>query len=375
MDNKEFKKLWKEQCPSFNSLLYENIFETGIPEADRIIVLGDIHGDWNLLIESLKIAKVIDNKGKWIGKDTIVVQVGDQIDRCRYKAGESCYGIKDDEQSDYKILKYMSELNEQAMKKNGAVYSLIGNHELMNVKGDVRYVSGEGFREFDNYKKPSGDIIEKGEEARPWAFKPGNPVSNFLGCSRQMALIIGSNLFVHAGILEHISKKYKNIKDMNKLLSLYLWNKLENTEEYGDLFTSQDSPLWTRAFGNLGIKHEITEQECDNLLNPLEEVYKVGKIFVGHTPLLKKGISGLCNNKIWLTDYGASNAFNSYDDKYLENTIINNINDDTIKKFRSKNKENKNNLINNKSNYKNRHEKRRPHVLEILNDNEFNILN
>ncbi len=362
MDDENFKKLWDKQCPGFNKLLYKNVFELGIPKVNSIIVLGDIHGDWDLLIKSLKIGKLIDDNLKWIGKDTIVVQVGDQIDRCRYKPGESCYNIIDDEQSDFKILKYLTKLNDEAMNENGAVYSLIGNHELMNVRGDFRYVSGEGFREFDNYKKPTGEIIEKGEDAREWAFKPGNAVSNFLGCSRQMALIIGSNLFVHAGILEHVANKYSNIKDINKLLSLYLWNKLQNTENYDDLFINQESPLWTRAFGNLGIRNDITDGECDKLLLPLENIYKVGKIFVGHTPLLTKGITGLCNNKIWLTDYGGSNAFNTFDNTYLEN-----ISYDKMMKFRIKDS------IFSKNDF--RHNKRKPHVLQILNDNEFHILN
>ena len=197
-----------------------------------------------------------------------------------------------------------------------------------------------------------------------------------------MALIIGSNLFVHAGILENIATKYNNIKDINKLLSLYLWNRLTEVNKYNDLFEEQNSPLWTRAFGNLGIKNNITDNECDTLLKPLEQTYKVGKIFVGHTPLLTKGITGLCNNKIWLTDYGASNAFNLFDNTYLDNTnldrkLIHHIDTKEVMKFRTKDvmgsidiKDEKTT----KNSYNKRHLKRRPHVLEIVNDNEFKIL-
>ena len=58
-----------------------------------------------------------------------------------------------------------------------------------------------------NYKDKK--IIKDGMEARKYLFTPGNPISNFLACTRQVALIIGSNLFVHAGILPHIANKYK----------------------------------------------------------------------------------------------------------------------------------------------------------------------
>ena len=55
----------------------------------RIVVIGDVHGDWRATIRALKIAGVVgvtDEKrdsGKliWKGGSTIVVQMGDQVDR------------------------------------------------------------------------------------------------------------------------------------------------------------------------------------------------------------------------------------------------------------------------------------------------------
>src|SRR5437868_5534500 len=84
------------------------------PKTKRIIVLGDIHGDKKLAIKLLKIAKVIsvdeDENITWIGGDTVVVQVGDQIDRCRPHSINSLSGnifgsIVDNEESDIKIMK------------------------------------------------------------------------------------------------------------------------------------------------------------------------------------------------------------------------------------------------------------------------------
>jgi hypothetical protein len=130
-------------------------------------------------------------------------------------------------------------------------------------------------------------------------------------------LIIGSNLFVHGGILPQIAKKY-SVTNLNQLMSLYLFDKLDK-HEFKDFIKSNVSPLWTRKFGNIGVeKHtknnnQIEKDECDNLLNPLKEIYQVYKIFVGHTPILEEGVSSVCNGKIWLTDYGLSKAFDKFD--------------------------------------------------------------
>jgi hypothetical protein len=314
----KFKQIWKDTCSKYNIESQPHI----LPPVKRIIVIGDIHGDLEMTKLSLKLAKLIDNKDNWIGGETVVVQVGDQIDRCRY-SGIPCNlkrATENDEGNDWKILQYFTELHKKAQKVGGAVYSLIGNHELMNVTGDFRYVSYEGLQEFKDYKKPDGTSFKNGKEARAWAFDFGNPVSEFLACTRQVALIIGSNLFVHAGILPEIAKKY-SVKNLNELMSLYLLDKLEKNK-FKDFINPYATPLWTREYGKIGLqqysnKNFKSNNVCTGLLDPLKEIYKVDKIFVGHTPLLENGIGSTCNGKVWLTDYGSSKAFDKFDKKLV----------------------------------------------------------
>jgi hypothetical protein len=343
-----FNNIWDNYCNGYAK--QPDI----LPAVDRIIVIGDIHGDFNILKESLIIAGLIDENTNWIGGNTVVVQVGDQIDRCRSKflSCEIKNATLDDEANDWEILNFMTDLHNKAIICGGAVYSLIGNHELMNVHNDFRYVSYEGLKEFEKYKtnisfieycNKNNILLEKitGEHIRKWMFSPGNPASNFLACTRKVAIIIGSNLFVHAGILPEIASQYK-IKSINQLLTLYLLNKL-NISEYKDLFLDyKKSPLWVRNFAK--VKDKI---KCIELLDPLKKIYNVDNIYVGHTPMMNNGISSLCNNRIWLTDYGASKAFDTFDE----------------------------NNINNLNNIKNQRSKiRNAQVLEIKNDNQFRIL-
>ena len=335
-----FDKIWEEKCGKYNK---EQI--SIFPPVNRIIVLGDIHGDYNMMINLLKLANVIDGAENWIGGETYVVQVGDQIDSCRPKLGSTCENddIDDDKDNDYKILLYLTKLHKQAIQVNGAVISLLGNHEIMNVEGDLSYVSRAGLgynnkQEFYNFKSKN-DRLNR--------FSVGNEISTFLACTRQVAVIIGSNLFAHAGIVSDIAKKY-DLKSINQIMTLYLLNKLNNKEYiydnkynkmhnldkklYDDIFyDSQKSPLWNRIYGHIGYnKSKETKNEtnyfnskydktisnaCNDNLNVLKSTYQVDKIFVGHTPMLQKGITNICNGNIWLTDYGSSNAFNSFKEK------------------------------------------------------------
>jgi len=322
-----YKLQYHEKCSKYPDISKKDV----LPAVDRIIVIGDLHGDWNETIKSLKLAKVIDNNLNWIGGETVVVQIGDQIDRCRQLPCNR--PIKDDEDSDIKILKFFTKLHSEALKAGGAIYSIIGNHELMNSTGRMEYVSYQNYMEFE--KKPDNQEFLTGMpsdlqnmEARKWAFKPGNPLAEFIACTRKLALIIGDNLFVHAGIVPKISAKYPDIGDLNKLLSLYLWDKLENPEIYQDIFGSdvikgqtiinssnrkhdffKISPLWNRQYGNLS----NNTKSCNALLKPVKDVYKVNRMYVGHTPQMNKGINSICDGDLWYTDVGVSKAFDIAD--------------------------------------------------------------
>jgi len=326
-----FNAIYNDKCFNYDKL------PSIIPAVKRIIVIGDIHGDMDKLIECLKIAKLIRKDGskwKWIGKDTIVVQVGDQIDSCRNNGVDRCddpntYTPENDNPQDIDILYFMTELHTMASRHGGAVYSLMGNHEFMNVTGDMSYVSHKNLVHLSNYRTYDGNIIKDGKEARKFIFSPGNEIANFLACTRKVALIIGSNLFVHAGILPVIAHKYK-VDDINAIMSLLLLNEINNPHIFNDLFINgSTSPLWTRMFG-------LKIDNCIELLQPLKDIYNVNNIYVGHTPQVNTGIMSQCNNRVWMTDVGMSHSF----DMYFPNTKARNA-----------------------------------QVLEILNDGEnFNIL-
>ena len=57
--------------------------ETAIrfPAPDRLVAVGDVHGDYAALVEVLLAARVIDDEQRWIGGATHLVSIGDLLDR------------------------------------------------------------------------------------------------------------------------------------------------------------------------------------------------------------------------------------------------------------------------------------------------------
>jgi Calcineurin-like phosphoesterase len=101
--------------------------------APRIVAVGDVHGDVAAFKGILVEAGVLDSSGAWAGGETVLVQVGDLIDR-----GPSMRGALD----------FVMELEQAAAKHGGRVVSLLGNHEVLNLTGDLRYVTPANYVEF-----------------------------------------------------------------------------------------------------------------------------------------------------------------------------------------------------------------------------------
>ena len=92
----------------------------------RIVAVGDIHGDFEAFVDILQQAKLIDANHRWTGGGASLVQTGDFLDR----------GPKS-----RRVLDLMMTLGEQAKRDGGRVLVLLGNHEMMNLTGDLRYVT------------------------------------------------------------------------------------------------------------------------------------------------------------------------------------------------------------------------------------------
>lgn len=305
-------KYQDSECSNFPNL------PTIIPIKQRIVVIGDVHGDYKNTLNILKLAKLINDKLQWIAEplDTVLVQVGDQIDRCRPIGNNSCSrsdATYNDENSDTKILLLFTILHLQALKHGGAVYSLLGNHEIMNVQGNFNYVSYKGIVEYGQNSLDQNNGLNN----RYNLFKPGQTISTFLACTRQTAIIIGDFLFVHAGIMLDLIKKYNingknDLHILNAIIRKWLLNKIDTSQIDDFLNNQQLSPFWPRLYGKL----KANQKNCSTDIDDVLQILQIKGMIIGHTPQMynNDGINSTCNKKIWRVDVGTSDAFKTIND-------------------------------------------------------------
>lgn len=101
---------------------------------DRVVAVGDVHGDLSQFTTVLRDAGVIDDKNRWSGGSTHLVQLGD---------------IPDMGPDTSEIFELLIQLEKQAKKAGGEIHALIGDHEAMNMYGDLRFVTPEEFKSFE----------------------------------------------------------------------------------------------------------------------------------------------------------------------------------------------------------------------------------
>lgn len=255
------------------------------PPAPRIVAVGDLHGDLDATRRALRLAGAIDEKDGWIGGNLVLVQTGDQLDR------------GDDEQA---ILDLFDRLAREARHTGGAVHALNGNHELMNVALDHRYVTPGGFADFEDAVRidagdPLLDTLALDQRARAAAFKPGGPYAKILS-RRNTVIIVGSTVFVHGGVLpEHIAY---GLERLNREISSWM----AGDGPYQEWMLKRRSPVWSRHFSL-----EVDPADCDTLKTVLAEL-GAKRMVVGHTDRVE-GIISYCGGAVWCIDAGISAAY------------------------------------------------------------------
>ncbi|KAJ4915239.1 Calcineurin-like metallo-phosphoesterase superfamily protein [Raphanus sativus] len=297
----------------------------------RIIAVGDLHGDLSKARDALQIAGVLSSDGKdqWVGEDTVVVQVGDILDR-----GED----------EIAILSLLRLLDEQAKANGGAVFQVNGNHETMNVEGDFRYVDTRAFDEcidfldyledyaqdwdkaFKNWIFESKQFKEdrkssqtywdqwnivkrqKGVIARSVLFRPGGRLACEL--SRHGVILRVNNwVFCHGGLLPH--HVAYGVERINREVSTWMKSSSDDEDSPEMPFIATrgyDSVVWSRLYSReTSDLNEYQIEQVSTILRDSLEAVGAKAMVVGHTPQLS-GVNCEYGCGIWRVDVGMSSG-------------------------------------------------------------------
>ncbi|XP_057954254.1 shewanella-like protein phosphatase 1 isoform X4 [Malania oleifera] len=297
----------------------------------RIVAVGDLHGDLVQARCALEIAGVLSSDGQdlWTGEETVLIQLGDILDR-----GED----------EIAILSLLRSLDVQARAQGGAVFQVNGNHETMNVEGDFRYVDSGAFDECMNFLEYLNDYEDdweealigwvgvseqwkedrkmsqnywgswnlvkkqKGFSARSTLLRPGGPLACELA-RHAVVLKVDDWVFCHGGLLPH-HVDY-GIERMNREVSQWMKDDYEIDSSLHIPFIATrgyDSVVWNRLFSR-----DISDLEgyqIKQIASILEETLQaVGAkaMVVGHTPQIA-GVNCKYNCSIWRVDVGMSSG-------------------------------------------------------------------
>lgn len=259
---------------------------TGI---ERVVAAGDIHGDCEQFEALLRSAGLLDAGGKWSGGKTHLVQTGDVLDR-----GPDSRRAMD----------LLMRLEEEARAAGGAVHALVGNHEAMNLTGDLRYVSDGEFAAFrdagsekarqDLYREhqkevqaslPAGQVARfddgyrlRWEAAHPLgyaehrrAFGPEGTYGKWIRRLPSVIRIDGS-LFLHGGL----SPKYADwsARKINETIRGELGDFAKLPE---GITGDPEGPLWYRGLA------QGDEKALGPHVAALLKSHGVERIVIGHT--------------------------------------------------------------------------------------------
>lgn len=246
----------------------------------RIVSVPDLHGDYERAMEILQAAGVIDGSGSWAGGSTSLVQTGDIADRGP---------------SSFKIYELFARLAEEAPKHGGEVVNLLGNHELLNIQHDDRYVSKEEMKAFGG----------RGGWLKIWSSEGeiGKQVRRF-----KTAAKVGPVLFVHAGLLPSFLKDGRTIDDLNRdMMNGLAEGKNLDDRAVRDLI-GDSGPVWTRFYAG-----SDSAKVCGTLTDLLKHV-GAERMVVGHTVQEQEEgvfrVNPVCGGSLILGDTAISRAYN-----------------------------------------------------------------
>lgn len=320
---------------------------------DRVVAFADVHGAYTEMHDLLRAAGIIDGQDRWAAGRTHLVSLGDLLDR----GADS-----------RKAMDLLMSLQGEAEAQGGRVHVVLGNHETMNLLGDLRYVDAGEYASYADLESAA----ERAERRQAWeaahgagsgaafdrefpagyfghraAFSSQGKYGRWL-ISLPVAIVINDTLFMHAGpspILAGMSLESVNLRYRTALVDyLGLAGQLERAQllqaddDYyarsqlaKDRLAARDAAVGapdaaladlTRRFeaaaGNGLIAEDgpnwyrgpalCRDASETDILAPLLRQFGVTRLVIGHTPTPTSRVNSRFDGRVIKLDTGMNRA-------------------------------------------------------------------
>jgi len=243
--------------------IYENV--------TKVLAIGDIHGQYHAITTYLINNNVIDDNHNWIWGDGHVVFSGDVFDRGNEVT---------------ECLWLIYQLDIQAKKHGGRVHMLLGNHEVMIMTNDTRYLNKK-YEVFSNYfLRDYAQFFDVNSELGHWLR------------DRNVVIKINDVIYSHAGISPLVYERELSFSMINDIMREYLHDPvLPKPGSDTELLINVYGPLWYRGYiiENDNV-YLISQKEVDEILR----FYEADLMVVAHTE--NEEIKRLYNDKVIAID-------------------------------------------------------------------------
>ena len=232
---------------------------------ERVVAIGDVHGAFDTFVAILREAGLIGGNRRWSGGRAVLVQTGDVLDRGP---------------DSKKVLDLLRSLETDAARAGGQVHALVGNHEVMRLIGDMRYVSAKEYEAFQTPESSSvrnalfasastamrdqarktGEKFDEGAYSKAFfaetplglvemhrAFSPKGDYGGWLRTRRAFIKLNGI-LFVHGGFSPAVAAS--GCAALATRTRLELQAATLDATKAVELLSREDGPLWYRGLVN-----------------------------------------------------------------------------------------------------------------------------
>ena len=258
------------------------------PKATRLLVLSDIEGNFDAFRKLLLAANVIDEDLNWKFGDGQLVLVGDFFDR----------GLHVTE-----VLWFIYYLEDKAKAAGGYVHFVLGNHEIMNLSGDLRYVNPKYASNAALLRQNYVSLYDENSELGRW-LRTKNIIEK-----------IGDMVFTHGGISGAMNGMSISIPEINQLARPYYSDSGYNyNDKKTDIIYGDNGPFWYRGY------YQKTNPRTLSQIDSTLSHYSINHIVTGHT-IVSDTISVWYNGRLLNTDVhhaeGKSEALLIDNDKFF----------------------------------------------------------